>query len=169
MLITLFALSIPYLTKIAIDRYIVASWYPVDSDKLKDPVFHDLKNRYSHLLETNNDHSVYYISNINIKKIDPSDLHRLRARGLLSSERFYRVGRDVKIEKFLENDGNTFDKMTDGSFLIPYSLLERLPEKTILKNQGRRRTRRSPDRCHFFSFCSSYHWGSATWNTISLN
>jgi len=132
-LISLFALTVPYLTKIAIDRYIVASWYRIDSGRLTDPAFRDLKRRYSHLLETNSVHSVYYISNINIKKIDPADLHLLRTQGLLSSERFYRLGSGVKTEGFLEENRKAFDEMTDGSFLIPYDLLERLPEKTILK------------------------------------
>jgi len=132
-LITLFDLTAPYLTKIAIDQYIVASWYRVDAGRLTDPVYRDLRERYSHLLETNSVHSVYYISNLNIKKIDPADLHLLRTQGLLSSERFYRVGRDVNIEKLVGNDRGAFDEMTDGSFLIPYKLLESLPEKTILK------------------------------------
>ena len=132
-LISLFALTVPYLTKIAIDQYIVASWYRIDSGRLTDPAFRDLKRRYSHLLETNSVHSVYYISNINIKKIDPADLHLLRTQGLLSSERFYRLGSGVKTEGFLEENRKAFDEMTDGSFLIPYDLLERLPEKTILK------------------------------------
>ena len=132
-LITLFVLTVPYLTKIAIDRYIVASWNRVDSGRFTDSAFRDLKKKYSHLLETNDVHSVYYISNINIKKIDPAELHILRTQGLLSSERFYRVGRNVKIDKFLGNDRNAFHKMSDGSFLIPYKLLERLPEETILK------------------------------------
>ncbi|MBW1868985.1 MAG: ABC transporter ATP-binding protein [Deltaproteobacteria bacterium] len=132
-LISLFALTVPYLTKIAIDQYIVASWYRIDSGRLTDPAFRDLKRRYGHLLETNSVHSVYYISNINIKKIDPADLHLLRTQGLLSSERFYRLGSGVKTEGFLEENRKAFDEMTDGSFLIPYDLLERLPEKTILK------------------------------------
>jgi len=132
-LITLFDLTAPYLTKIAIDQYIVASWYRVDAGRLTDPVYRDLRERYSHLLETNSVHSVYYISNLNIKKIDPADLHLLRTQGLLSSERFYRVGRDVNIEKLVGNDRGAFDEMTDGSFLIPYKFLESLPEKTILK------------------------------------
>lgn len=132
-LITLFALTVPYLTKIAIDRYIVASWYRVDLDRLTEPEYHDLRKRYSHLLETNSVHSVYYISNPNIKKIDPADLHLLKTQGLLSSERFYRIGPGVKIEGFLGKDRKAVDEMTDGSFLIPFNLLERLPEKTILK------------------------------------
>ncbi|MBW2204266.1 MAG: ABC transporter ATP-binding protein [Deltaproteobacteria bacterium] len=131
--IAVFALTVPYLTKIAIDQYIVASWYRIDSGRLTDPAFRDLKRRYGHLLETNSVHSVYYISNINIKKIDPADLHLLRTQGLLSSERFYRLGSGVKTEGFLEENRKAFDEMTDGSFLIPYDLLERLPEKTILK------------------------------------
>jgi len=132
-MITLFALTVPYLTKIAIDRYIVASWYRFDSARLTDPAYRDLRKRYSHLLETTSVHSVYYISNLNIKKIDPADLHLLKTQGLLSSERFYRLGPGVKIEGFLGKDRKAVDEMTDGSFLIPYNLLERLPEKTILK------------------------------------
>ena len=136
-LITLFDLTVPYLTKIAIDRYIVASWYRVDSDRLTDPAYRDLKKRYSHLLETNRVHSEYYISNLNIKKIDPADLHLLRTQGLMSSERFYRLEPGVKIEGFLGKDRKPIDEMTDGSFLIPYNLLESLPEKAILKIRAR--------------------------------
>ena len=48
-LITLFELAIPYLTKIAIDRYILSSWYRMDIGGLKGSEAKDLMKKYGHL------------------------------------------------------------------------------------------------------------------------
>ncbi|MFH1952197.1 MAG: ABC transporter ATP-binding protein [Pseudomonadota bacterium] len=136
-LIALFDLTVPCLTKIVIDRYIVASWYRIDPGRSTDPVFRDLRERYGHLLEKNGPESLYYISNLNMRKVDPVDLHRLRTQGILSSERFYRVGPEVKIERFLTKDRKRVDQMADGSSLIPFTLMEHLPQKEILEIRAR--------------------------------
>ena len=132
-LITLFDLTVPYLTKIVIDRYIVASWYRVDSGRLTDRADRDLMERYGRLLEKNRARTAYYISNLNMKKIDPVDLHRLMTQGILSSERFYRAEPDIKKEGFSAIDPHEIDEMADGASLIPYRVMERLPEKQLLK------------------------------------
>ena len=132
-LITLFDLTVPYLTKIVIDRYIVASWHRVDSGRLTDPAHRDLKERYGSLFEKNSARTACYVSNLNIKKIDPVDLHRLRTKGILSSERFYRAGPDIKTDGIPLKYRHGIDEMSDGASLIPYSVMERLPEKEILK------------------------------------
>jgi len=132
-LITLFDLTVPYLTKIVIDQYIVASWQAVDLNRPGDPSLEELKEKYGPLLETNLSHTAYYISNLNMKKIDPADLHFLRTRGILSTERFYRIVPGVETGNLPEKDRHDMDEMTDGASLIPYRVMERLSQEQILR------------------------------------
>ncbi|MFO7600387.1 MAG: ABC transporter ATP-binding protein, partial [Candidatus Desulfacyla sp.] len=132
-LIALFDLTVPYLTKIVIDRYIVASWHRIDLDRPDDPVCQELKERYGRLLEPDRSRTGYYISNLHVKQIDPADLHLLRSRGILSTDRFYRIGPDVETGDIPEAARRDAIDMADGASLIPYSALKGLPEKEILK------------------------------------
>jgi len=132
-LIALFDLTVPYLTKIVIDRYIVASWYRIDLDRPGDRACRELKERYGRMLETDGSQAGYYISNLNMKQIDPVDLHLLRSRGILSADRFYRIGPGVETEGIPERALHEMIEMTDGASLIPYSALDGLPEKDVLK------------------------------------
>jgi len=135
-LIALFDLTVPYLTKIVIDRYIVASWHRIDLDRPGDPARRELKERYGHLLETDRSHALYYISNLNIKQIDPADLHLLRSRGILSSDRLYRIGPGLDTGGIPEAARHDMIDMADGAFLIPYRTLEGLPQKDVLNIRG---------------------------------
>jgi len=133
MLITLFDLTVPYLTKIVIDRYIVASWYRIDLDRPGDPVCRELKKRYGRLLEPDRSQNTYYISNLQMKQIDPADLHLLRTRQLLSDGRYYRIGPGMETGDIPEAALRDATHMTDGASLIPYRTLENLPEEQVLK------------------------------------
>ncbi len=132
-LVALFDLCVPYLTKIAIDRYILASWYEVSEKMLSGSAYAKLKNRYGPLLEKSAVPFVYYISNLNLKKIDPADLHFLRNRGLLGSKRFYRIGSDRNISRWFHKRQADLYKMADGAAMVPYEELERLPRGELLK------------------------------------
>jgi ATP-binding cassette subfamily B multidrug efflux pump len=132
-LIALFDLTVPYLTKIVIDKYIVASWHRIDLDRPDDPACRELNERYSRLLESNRSHTGYYISNLSVKQIDPADLHLLRSRGILSADRFYRIGPAVKIGGIPEEARRNAIDMADGASLLPYRALEGLPEKEVLE------------------------------------
>jgi len=91
LLITLFDLSIPYLPKVAIDRYILSFWYPVNQKAVSSGPADDLNQRYGHLVDTTRDAGVGFISSSKLKEIDPIDLRRYQEEGLISRERFYRV------------------------------------------------------------------------------
>lgn len=132
-LIALFDLTVPYLTKIVIDRYIVASWYRMTLYRAGDPSFQALEERYGPLLESDSSHSGYYISNRNVKQIDPADLHLLRSRGMLSADRFYRIGPEMEKGDIPEAVRDKTIPMADGASLIPYKALEELPRKQVLK------------------------------------
>ena len=90
-LITLMELSLPYLSKIAIDRYILSSWYQVDLSKMERTNLHDFIKEYGHLLERSENASYGLISHVKIKKIDPSFLHELRSNGIISQRRYYKI------------------------------------------------------------------------------
>jgi len=61
LLVALFDLCVPYLTKIAIDRYILVSWYEIDGKMLSGEAYGDLKQRYGPLMDKSAVPSVYYI------------------------------------------------------------------------------------------------------------
>jgi len=132
-LITLFDLVIPYLTKIVIDRYIVASWHRIELDRPDDPACRDLKKRYGHLMETDAAGKTYYVSNLHVKQIDPADLHLLRTRKMLSDERLYRIAPAADLSGIPTDVRHKMVKMRDAAVLIPYRFLKDLPEKEVLQ------------------------------------
>ena len=125
-LVALFDLCVPYLTKIVIDRYILVSWYEISGRMASD-------SAYGSLMDKSVVPSVSYISNLNLKKIDPADIHRLKDQGLLGSKRFYRIGPDRDITRWFQEDQTGIYKMADGASMVPYEQLERLPGKERLQ------------------------------------
>jgi len=95
LLITLFDLSIPYLPKVAIDRYILSFWYAVNQRAAPGSLAEDFNQRYGHLVETTKEAGLGFISNSKLKQIEPVDLRRYQEKGLISRKRFYRVPADV--------------------------------------------------------------------------
>jgi ABC-type multidrug transport system fused ATPase/permease subunit len=81
LLITLFNLFIPYLPKVAIDRYILSFWYLVNQKAMPGELADDFTKRYGHLVDTTKGSEVGFISNSMLKEIDPIDLRRFRGKG----------------------------------------------------------------------------------------
>jgi ABC-type multidrug transport system fused ATPase/permease subunit len=129
-LITLFDLALPYVSKIAIDRYILASWYRVDLSPMEAATRNELLEEIEGMLESK-ESSHAFIPQEQIGKIDPALLHELRAKGLIPEERFYRLSSELR-EKFrdIAKDG-VFLK--DDSFMIPFQTLDHLNAGDILK------------------------------------
>ena len=137
-LITLFELSFPYLSKIAIDRYILSSWYRIDvAIKLRDPMVKDVLHKYGHLLEKSSDGTSYFISHTNIRKIDPIDLHIYKEHRIHTAERFLKTDSEFQQKAVPEEETKVIHAMSDGSFLVPYELLQSLPKEEILKIRAR--------------------------------
>jgi ATP-binding cassette subfamily B multidrug efflux pump len=126
-LLTLCDLTIPYLSKIAIDRYILSSWYRVDISSQKDAGRHIIQGQYGHLLKKSLDGSSYFISNTDMKEIDPEDLHAWKIRGIMTPERYYKT--DIGAER----EEETLVRMADGHLLLPYELMGSLSTEDILK------------------------------------
>ena len=132
-LITLFELAIPYLTKIAIDRYVLSSWYRMDIDGFKGSEAKDFMKKYGHLLRKSKDRSQCFIDNLDLKNLDPTDLHDYKTRKILTSERFYRIESEIGAEGLLGKKIKAIHELDDSSKLIPYEMLNSFPKKDILK------------------------------------
>jgi ABC-type multidrug transport system fused ATPase/permease subunit len=104
LVITLFDLAVPYLPKVAIDKYILSFWYPVREAQVPPPMVEEFREKYRHLVdpaEVPARHAspqgeagrsgLGFISNAQLKRIDPGDLRGYREAGLVSMERFYRI------------------------------------------------------------------------------
>ncbi len=91
LLITLFDLSIPYLPKIAIDRYILSFWYPVNQKAMSGGLAEEFRERYGQIVETTKKPGLGFLSSSKLKQIDPMDLRHYQKEGLVSIERFYRI------------------------------------------------------------------------------
>ena len=131
-LLTLMDLTAPYLSKIAIDRYILASWYRVDVDRLGEET-RDFSHQYGHLVKKNLRGDLSVISNQDIKEMDPALLHSYKSQGIITKERFYKSTRNIQdITAILKTD-QAFYEMSDGGILIPYSVIDSLPRKDLIK------------------------------------
>jgi len=86
--ITLFDLSIPYLPKIAIDKYILSFWYPVNQRMLSADSAEELEEKYGHIVETTKETGLGFLSSSKLKQIDPVDLKHYQEQEIISRERF---------------------------------------------------------------------------------
>jgi ATP-binding cassette subfamily B multidrug efflux pump len=135
-LITVFDLALPYLSKIAIDRYILSSWYFVDINKMTASEAQHIFSKYGQLLDKSRDGSLCAISHLDMKKIDPADLFAYKARQIFTSDRFYRTPSEVNSGIIADMAGKSIHMMDDGSFLIPYDQLNSLPKEDILRTRA---------------------------------
>jgi ATP-binding cassette subfamily B multidrug efflux pump len=101
LLIVLFDLIIPYLPKVAIDRYILSTWYPVDQKAMPGELADDFTKRYGHLIDATQEAGVGFISNSMLREIGPIDLRRYQEEGIISRRRFYRIPAEVIDQKRL--------------------------------------------------------------------
>jgi ABC-type multidrug transport system fused ATPase/permease subunit len=136
-MITLFDLALPYLSKIALDRYILSSWYRIDLNAMKEIDGLQSLNKLGSVLEKSEDGSFGLISHTDIKKLDPADLHRFRREGIISEKRFYRVQIDAQSLAILSNRTPSLMKMTDGALVVPLEAINNLKPTEILKIRGK--------------------------------
>jgi ABC-type multidrug transport system fused ATPase/permease subunit len=132
-MITVLDLALPYFSKIAIDRYILSSWYLVDLSTVNKRAGQKFAEKFGHIFEISKDDSHGLISHMNIKRIDPAELHQYRRKGVISQKRFYKVGADVQDVSIFRNPSSDLPKMADGSILVPLKNLNNLEPEEILK------------------------------------
>jgi ABC-type multidrug transport system fused ATPase/permease subunit len=136
-LITVLNLALPYVSKIAIDRYILSSWYMVHLSAMGRAEQRDFMRTRGLKLERSEDRLHGLISHTDIKKIDPAVLHRLRSRGIISSDRYYKVDpKDIDPAR-LKRQGDPLLRMRDGSVVVPLDAVNSLSRGEILSIRER--------------------------------
>ncbi len=132
-LITLLDLTLPYLSKIAIDRYILASWYRVEFQEPRSLSDQALLGRVGPQLLPALRPALYFVSHLDLKGIDPADLHTLRSRGVLKPERFYRIPSEALARRPAPDWGAEAQATADGAFMVSYAWLNAQPAPDILR------------------------------------
>ncbi len=132
-LMTLLDLALPYLSKIAIDRYILASWHKIDLSAMDETEIRSFVKRYGHLLEKTREEALdFLIHQTDLRKMDPTLLHRYRAQGIVSGQRFYKVEPELLNRIFPEGLSRNAMVMEDGSVAVALEKLENLEQEEIL-------------------------------------
>ena len=98
LIITLLNLAFPYFAKIAVDRYILSSWYIVDTANINANETENFLEIYGHLLEETSDNRFFIVSHTGLKKIDPDKLSYYQSLGIIKTERNYRAKPEIKFD-----------------------------------------------------------------------
>ncbi len=132
-LITLVDLALPYLSKIAIDRYILTSYNAVPLDAADKSVTEDFLSRYPDILVMEEDGSGGLIHHTDLRKIDPRDLHRYKTRGLISDRTYYRFSQDTAQRAFPSGVPRQALVLENRGYAIPMEHLETLGRQDLLR------------------------------------
>lgn len=130
--ITMLDLVLPYLTKVAIDRYILSSWEQVSFDNADKGASEHFFTRYKDILVKSSDNRTAYFHKGEIKKIELEELHKYRADGSIAKEPWYLLD-SGKYNILIKEVSADFKPVTlsDGRIAIPKSLIDKLPADMI--------------------------------------
>jgi ATP-binding cassette subfamily B multidrug efflux pump len=132
MLITLLDLALPYLSKIAIDRYIIGAWYRVDLSRMAQGAKEDLLRTLGPKLKRIKDGSFGFVAQEYLKKLDPRFVHEQKTMHILSEEVFYRISPEAAGELKDAITKKAY-RLEDRSIVLPADSLKQLDTKTIVK------------------------------------
>jgi len=136
--ITLFDLAVPYLSKVAIDRFILSSWHVVDFSGLSASQSAELLEGGQEAFQRTLHPDRYALAYAEKKDLDPEMLNRLRNLGLLKDERYVRVSEAdfSELEEKIGESGRVH--LAGGGILLAERLMEEL-------DTGERKRLRSGD------------------------
>ncbi|MBW2065603.1 MAG: ABC transporter ATP-binding protein [Deltaproteobacteria bacterium] len=136
--ITLADLVVPYLSKVAIDRYILSSWHRIYLKRTSTEKIATILEKLAPVMTRSKDGSFSLISQVEIKKLDPADFHALREEGLISEGRYYLLKQEAR-DLGREKDGISLSvlEMEQGFIAIPTDELSRLKPQEIIRLRGR--------------------------------
>ncbi|WP_051327360.1 ABC transporter ATP-binding protein [Desulfatibacillum aliphaticivorans] len=121
--ITIFTLATPYVSKMAIDRYIIASWYKVQAGDVEQQA---IVKKYAAFFQPGARDEERFISHTNTRKLDPMDLNVLETGGVLA-ETYYKIPPTAKTLPILEKLESSSIKAKDGDWFTPTILVNSLP------------------------------------------
>jgi len=133
LLITVMDLSLPYLSKVAIDRYILATWHRVALASLDPSAREEIAKTLGHALEQSQDDRYAFISHEDLKRLDPVLVHKLKNNAILSDKGFCRVSptsEPIPLEQ-------ERDVLRDGSRMVPFEKVNAMKPDDILKARAK--------------------------------
>ncbi len=132
--ITLMDLVLPYLSKVAIDRFILSSWQEIRLDNPEKKAVEDFASKYKNILTYSRDRQTAFFHNSNVKKIDPIALNNCRKEGSISEKSWYLIKRDnYALLKNKISRQKDIVVLSDGRIALPKSIIDGLPPDEILK------------------------------------
>jgi len=132
LLIAVADLAVPYLTKIAIDRYIVSSWSMIHTESLNGGESDELIKGYRHLFIETVSPPALFVFHGNMGRIDPRDLRSFRAKGVIKNDEKYYLIAPGSVSESLPTGTSAF-QTNDGATLILHSEMASIPHREILK------------------------------------
>ncbi len=132
--ITLLDLVLPYLTKVAIDRYILSSWEQISLNGAEKNGAINFFSKYRNMLVYSSDRKKAYFHRSDLKKIDPAELHKCRVEGSISEEQWYLFD-NSKIDLMTVEAGEKNKPVTlsDSRIAVPKSVIDKLPADMMYK------------------------------------
>jgi ATP-binding cassette subfamily B multidrug efflux pump len=131
-LIAAIDLSVPYLLKIALDRYILSAWYPVHPESVSRAGIKGITTTYGHLLVSDRAKTTLFISNRHMKTLDPVDLQAYRQQGIIGKTAFYRAEADALGPAGLKGKAMPSYELADGMVMVPFEAMGGLSADQIL-------------------------------------
>lgn len=132
--ITMLDLVLPYLTKVAIDGYILSSWEQITFDNADKEASENIVIKYKDILVKSSDGKTAYFHRSDLRKIDPAELHKCREEGSISAEPWYLLDStkmDILIKEMDEK--NKPITLSDSRVAVPKSVIDKLPVDMLYK------------------------------------
>ncbi len=132
--VTLTGLVLPYLSKVAIDRYILSSWQELRLDNPDYKYALKFKNSYPDILTFSENGESAFFHKRHTKDIDPAVLHSCREEGAISEKTYYLVNKEKlkQLESAPKPETGPVT-LSDGRIALPKSFIDSLPKDTVLK------------------------------------
>ena len=129
---TLLNLVLPYISKLAVDNYIIPSYYRIAPDKADPETKNRLQNTLNPRAGSDKPGSAWFVGGSVLKKLPHGDRAEYEASGIISSDTYYRIIETAEKKKLLEARPELFERTNDGLF-IKHTDLFQLPAESIRK------------------------------------
>ena len=130
-LMTLLDLATPYLSKIAIDRYILSSWTLIRLSPAPETARPDFIKEIGPMLLKSTEGTLAIISDSDLKKIEPALVHKLKGKGIITEKRYYRIRPEVQNTRPFRENGLNPLMMADGTMALPSAAMNALKPEEI--------------------------------------
>ena len=132
--ITLTDLVLPYLSKIAIDRYILSSWQEVKLDNPEYKAAKEFSLKYKDILTYSRDRRTAFFHEKEVKAVDPILLNECRKEGSITETPWYLFkNNDYSFLKDKASGEKRPVALSDGRIALPKGIIDKLPPDEILK------------------------------------